>query len=141
MTVDRGGDERRPRLFKGRRRANSEGGPRERRVVIKHTDEEYVRVKAMADLQGVSVPRLYTRALSAGDAVAAAHMSSVYAEIVGARRGVAGALSNLNQIARSANIDGSFDPAFFESTRVMLERQYERFNAVLAKLPDDEARG
>jgi len=46
-----------------RRRAE---GRREHRTVIKHSDEEWARVLALAQAQGVSVLRLYERVVARG---------------------------------------------------------------------------
>ncbi|WP_197274959.1 plasmid mobilization relaxosome protein MobC [Luteipulveratus halotolerans] len=93
----------------------------------------------MAAAQGVSVPRLYERALWTGDAVAAERMSAIYSEVFGARRGIAMALSNVNQIAKVANSTGEVQLAQLLAVMEYLERQYEHFNAVLAQLPGGES--
>ena len=63
-------------------------------------------MEALAAAQGVSVPRLYERALFAGDAVSAARLTQIHDEMLGVRRLVAGAASNVNQVARVANSSG-----------------------------------
>lgn len=87
------------------RRRLSEGR-REHRTVIKHTAEEWVRVVSLARAQGVSVPRLYERAVHAGDVVAAAKLTRVVDELLFVQRLMANATNNLNQIAKVANTNG-----------------------------------
>lgn len=131
----------RRRVFRGRRRANVDAagdGKRSRRTVITHTEAEFVRVAAMAAAMGVSRPRLYERALEAGDALAAARMADIAVQVESARRGVAGGLSNLNQIARWANTEESFTPEMMEQLHQIardLKAQYDVFNEVLSGLP------
>lgn len=126
------------RIFRGRRRANSAGGPRKHRVVIVHSDEEWARVQALAQLQGVSVPRLYERAVRTGDVVVAQKVSEVLLTMVGVRRLLAGAVVNINQMAKVVNATGEFEPAAFDAAAAMVSRQIDRLNVLLEQLPDSE---
>lgn len=122
---------------RARRRANvaSDGEKRSYTTTITHTPEEYVRVKAMAEAMGVSKPRLYERALATGDAGAAAELAHISLQLQSARRGVGGALVNINQIAKAANSTGELDAEFLASTVAELKQQYDHLNEVLSRLP------
>ncbi len=128
------------RIFRGRRRANSsqEQGPRRHRTVIRHTDDEWARVQALASLQGVSVPRLYERAVRSGDVVVAQKISGVMLTMVGVRRLLAGAVVNINQMAKVVNATGEFEPVAFDAAVEMVSRQIDRLNVLLEQLPDSE---
>ncbi|MBO1768246.1 plasmid mobilization relaxosome protein MobC [Allobranchiibius sp. GilTou38] len=128
----------RPRVLRRYRRANAGGGPRGHRVVITHTDEEWVRVKSLAEVQGVTVPRLYARAVFARDVVAAARVEQVHLELYGVRRLLAGAATNINQIARVANATDDVDGAALAGAVDLLERQIGRLNELLKGLPGSE---
>lgn len=126
------------RIFRGRRRANAPGGPRRHRVVIVHSDDEWARVQALASLQGVSVPRLYERAVRTGDVVVAQRVSEVLLTMVGVRRLLAGAVVNINQMAKVVNSTGEFEPVAFDAAVEMVSRQVDRLNVLLEQLPDSE---
>lgn len=125
------------RLKRGRRRANVGGdeGKRTYTTTITHTPAEYVRVKAMAAAMGVTKPRLYERALVTGDAGAAAELAHIALQLQSARRGVGGALVNLNQIAKVANTTGEVDFDYLQRTVSDLREQYDHLNEVLSRLP------
>lgn len=128
----------RSRLFRGRRRANAPGGPRTHRAVIVHSDDEWARVKALAQLQGVSVPRLYERAVWAGDVQTASRVAEIHLELAGVRRLLGNAASNINQVARVANGTGEIQEAEFRAAVDLMERQIGRINALVAQLPGGE---
>lgn len=107
-------------------------------MVITHTDDEWVRVKALAQVQGVTVPRLYARAVFAGDVVAAGRVQQVHLELYGVRRLLAGAASNINQIARVANATGEVDGRALAGAVNLLERQIGRLNELLKGLPGSD---
>ncbi|XAS78308.1 plasmid mobilization relaxosome protein MobC (plasmid) [Dermatophilaceae bacterium Sec6.4] len=127
-----------PRVLRRYRRANAGGGPRAHRVVITHTDGEWARVSALAQLQGVTVPRLYARSMLAGDVVAAAKVQQVHLELYGVRRLLAGAATNINQIARVANATSEVDGRALAGAVDLLERQIGRLNELLKDLPGGE---
>lgn len=85
------------------RRSYTNGAPREHRTVIRHSDEEWARVTAMAVHLGLSVPGFYERAAFAGSAQAAVELSGIYDALHGVRRGLGLAHNNLNQIAHTFN--------------------------------------
>lgn len=81
-------------------------GRRDHRTVIKHTDDEWARVQAMALVQNVSVPRLYERALRSGGVIAAERLACIRLEMESSLRMIGLAGNNLNQAARVANATG-----------------------------------
>lgn len=127
------------KLFRGRRRANSASGPRQHRVVIRHTDDEWVRVSALAAAQGISVPRLYERALLAGGVVAAAELSAIHDELYGVRRLLGIDSNNLNQLARIANTTERLEA---EQELLALVEHFakvaDRITDLIGKLPESE---
>lgn len=115
------------------------GQRRDKRTVIKHTAEEWARVAAMAEVQGVSVARLYERALWAGDAVAAGKMSQIYSELVMAQRLLIGVATNVNQMAAVANSTGELPAAAqLEGALALAQRQVDRIAELLEQLPGGE---
>lgn len=121
-------------LFRRRRTE----GTRPHRTVIRHTAEEWARVQSMAQVQGVSVPRLYERALLAGDVVVAAKLTTIRHQMEGPRRVLAGVGSNLNQMARVANATGDIEGPALHAAIDMLDRHMTRLNEILSQLPGGE---
>lgn len=113
------------------------GMRREHRTVIRHSDEEWARVTAMAKAQGVSVPRLYERAIWAGDVVAAARLSRIVGELGLILRVVAASANNINQVAKVANSTGEVSAPQVLAAAEHLERQLERVRDML----NDVSRG
>ncbi|GAA3674945.1 hypothetical protein GCM10022376_12890 [Yimella lutea] len=127
------------RLFRGRRRSNSAGGARDFRTVIRHSEEEWVRVQALAAAQGISVPRLYERALTTGGVVASAKLSRIHDELYGVRRLLAIDSNNLNQLARVANTTDRLDAEQeLLATIEHLSRVADRITALIEQLPESE---
>ncbi len=106
--------------------------------MITHTDGEWARVSALAQVQGVTVPRLYARAMLAGDVVVSARVQQVHLELYGVRRLLAGATTNINQIARVANATSEVDDRALAGAVDLLERQIGRLNELLKDLPGGE---
>jgi len=104
------------------RRSYTNGVRRPHRTVIRHSDEEWARVTAMAVHLGLSVPGFYERAAFAGSAQAAVELSNIYEALHGVRRGLGTAHNNLNQIAHTFN------------TVVMAIRSDDRFDDELVGL-------
>ena len=101
-------------------------------------------MEALAAAQGVSVPRLYERALFAGDAVSAARLTQIHDEMLGVRRLVAGAASNVNQVARVANASGGVSSVELGQLQVAHEallRYLERLMGLLEGLPGGQPGG
>ncbi|GEM_PF-907163 len=113
-------------------------GRREHRTVIRHSDEEWARVATMAQAQGVSVPRLYERAMWAGDVVAAARLSRVVGELGLILRVVSNSANNLNQLAKVANSTGEVSGPQVLAAARHLDGQLERLRGTLAGLSRGE---
>lgn len=117
------------------RRSRAGGGPRDHRTVIKHTDEEWARVTAAATHLGLSVPGFYERAAFAGSAQAAVELSIIEDQLFGVRRLLANAANNLNQVARSLNIDGTYEPEQLAGSLRLFDTTVARLNSILDALP------
>lgn len=115
----------------GRYRRRLTEGRRAHRTVIRHSDEEWARVTSMALAQGVSVPRLYERAVWAGDVVAAARLSRFVGELGLILRVVSTSANNLNQLAKVANATGDLSADQIAASARHLDDQLERLRAML----------
>lgn len=120
-------------LFRRRRTE----GRRPHRTVIKHSDEEWARVQSIARAQGVSVPRLYEQSLHAGDVVAAAKLSQVFAELLVIQRLMGNAATNINQVAKVANTTGEVEDERLLAASSFMRQQADRLSDVLDELPGD----
>lgn len=110
-------------------------GTRPHRTVIRHTDQEWARVQSLAQVQHISVPRLYERALLAGDVVVAAKLVTIRDEMQGPRRLLANVANNMNQMARVANATGDVGNADqLGAALVSLGRQVDRMNDLLSQI-------
>lgn len=118
-----------------RRRSSTKGVARPHRTVIRHTDEEWARVTAMAQHLGVSVPGFYERAAFAGSAQAAVELSIIHDKLDGVRLGLSRMHTNLNQIAKGVNIDGTLYADQFAAVLERYETLLPRLDALLAELP------
>ncbi|MFC6715098.1 hypothetical protein [Branchiibius cervicis] len=110
-------------------------GRRPHRVEIRHSAEEYARVAAMASYLGISIPRLYEQSLFAGDAAAAARLTTVLTELRTALRLTANGANNLNQIARTANAVGDISAPQTQAAARLMQLQGERIEALVNSLP------
>lgn len=135
---DAGDDAGTPFARLARRRKRHTGGRRPHRTVIRHTDEEYARVVAMAAHLGVGVPGLYERALLAGSVQAAVGIEEIHTEMLGVRRLLANASNNINQVTRAVNSGDGFDLARLEVSLERFEEYMERLLALLEDLPGVE---
>ncbi|GAB2864461.1 hypothetical protein [Nocardioides pacificus] len=128
-----------------RRRKRNAGGARPHRTVIRHTDEEWARVTAMAAHLGVSVPGLYERALFAGSAQSAVALEEVVLGMLGARRLLANAANNLNQVARAVNFGDGVNVAQLDYSLRTFERAIDELRSEIDNLhrfvpqPEDDA--
>lgn len=122
-------EERRP----VRRRRVRAMNPRDRRIVVKVNDEEFVQLTAMAEVQDISIPRLLMRSTFAGSSQSAAKLSVLHTELRGAVRllGRLGVL--LNQIAAIANATGEMSPELNRTLSGMRDQQ-ERLARVVDNL-------
>lgn len=83
-----------------RRRANARGG-RSHRHEVKVTAEEEAQLVALAQEQGVTVPRLLVESAMAGErGETASERRAVITELFAVHRSVAGVANNVNQITR-----------------------------------------
>jgi hypothetical protein len=117
-----------------RRRKRSVGGRRPHRVVIRHSDEEWERVSAMAAHLGISVPNLYERAMFAGSAQAVVGIEEAVLGMLGARRLLANAANNLNQIARAANSGAELNGVQLDQTLALFGRAIEELRSEIDNL-------
>lgn len=117
-----------------RRRRRTVGGRRPHRTVIRHTDEEWARVQAMAAHLGVSVPGLYERAVFAGSAQSAVGLQEVVLGMLGARRLLANAANNLNQVARQANSGDGVDVAKLDWSLQLFGRAIDELRSEIDNL-------
>lgn len=103
-----------------------------------HSEDEFVEVSEQAARQGMTRARMYEAARRSGDVLAGAALADIAVQLVGARRGVAVGLGNLNQIAKVANTTGEVSDeqwVFLRQTARELRDQYDHLNAVLEGLP------
>lgn len=131
MATGTGDESSRPGV---RRRKRSVGGRRPHRVQIRLNDDEHARVKAMAAHLGVSVPALYERAMFAGSVQAAAGVEEAVLGMLGARRLLANAANNLNQIAKAVNSGDVLDTVRLEETLRLFERAIEQLKTEIYSL-------
>lgn len=117
-----------------RRRRRNAGGTRPHRTVIRHSDEEWARVQAIAERMGISVPAFYERAAFAGSVQAAVDIEEIALGVLGARRLLANAANNLNQIARGVNVGDGVDAAQLSSTLRLFERSIDSLMTELDNL-------
>ncbi|MBA3807729.1 MAG: plasmid mobilization relaxosome protein MobC [Solirubrobacterales bacterium] len=94
------------RQLKRRRRANVEGGrQRSHRVLV--TAEEESRLVLLAGEQCVTVPRLLIETTLAGAGETPTVRRDAMSELFALRRLLAGASTNINQLARVGNTEGN----------------------------------
>ncbi|MDQ2851786.1 MAG: MobC family plasmid mobilization relaxosome protein [Actinomycetota bacterium] len=111
-------------------------GRREHRTVIKHTEEEWVRVKAMAVVANVSVPRLYERALRSGGVVAAERLACIRLEMDSSLRMIGLVGNNLNQLARVANASGEVNYPQIRASAEMVDRHMVALRGLLRQIAE-----
>ena len=97
------------------------------------SDEEHERLAALAGAAGVSVPRLLVEAALGAGGPTPAERRAQFAALLAARRQLAGATTNLNQLARWANTEGRW-PAGAEPAAAAVERATSRLEAALEAL-------
>ncbi|TWE07382.1 hypothetical protein [Rudaeicoccus suwonensis] len=111
-------------------------GRREHRTVIKHTAAEWARVQSMAHVAGISVPRLYERALFAGGVVQAQELASIQLEMEAALRMIGLAGSNLNQAAKVANATGEVHWPQIQAAADVVTDRLMQLVSIMGRLPD-----
>ncbi len=100
------------------RRRQANGRPN--RCTVSMTDEQYRRWQAAADADQVTLPRWINDAVEGRPPTMIRR--ALYAEVTGIRTEIAGAMANLNQLARSAHTAG-FDPAGWMVAVAQISRQ------------------
>lgn len=85
------------------RRANAAGGPRQKRVVVRLTDDELERLEAKAAEQRVTVQGLMVGAALSDSIESVTERRQVAAELMKVQRLIGGTADNMNQVARKAN--------------------------------------
>ena len=111
-------------------------GRREHRTVIKHTAEEWARVQAMAQVQNVSVPRLYERALRSGGVVAAERLAGMRLEMESSLRMIGLAGNNLNQAARVANATGDVHYPQIRAAAEVIDKHLVSLRGLLTQIAE-----
>lgn len=122
-----------------RRRANvptTEGRVRHE-VVVSQAEE--LRLKAAAERQGMTVPRLLVEAaLEAVDADVTdgslADRRALYTEVCSVNRKMAGVANNINQIARQTNAQAAFTRAEAEQLAAEARELYGQMRALALRL-------
>lgn len=110
----------------GRYLRRSSEGRRDKKVKLSFTEEEWARLASLSLARGVS-PALFCRqAAFAGDAVRAAELSHVRAELYVVQRLMGGAARNLNQIAKGVNSGAEVELAQVLACVEVIERQAAR---------------
>ena len=108
-------------------------------MLVRVSDKEHERLSALAGAAGVSVPRLLVKAALVVKAALGAggrtppERRAQFAALLAARRQLAGATTNLNQLARWANTEGRW-PAGAEPAAAAVQRATERLEAALEAL-------
>lgn len=100
------------------------------------TDEEHAELSARAAAAGVSLPRFLIESATAGEGRTAPERRAVYATLLAARRTLAGAANNLNQLARWSNIEGREHPDT-EGVIGAVEAAAARFGDAVQALVDE----
>ena len=104
------------------RRSNAVDGPREKRVVVKLSDEEVARLQARAIDQGVTVQGLMVAAALSDSIESVTERRRVGVELMRVQRLIGGTADNMNQIARKANtvheVPSNFGTAIEEARNV-----------------------
>lgn len=80
------------------------GGGRHRQINIRVTDVEFDAVQRRAGAAQVSIPRLLLESVLGRDGVTSAERRALYASFMAARRTLAGAANNLNQLTRWSHV-------------------------------------
>lgn len=99
----------------GTRRRRVDGG-RRRQINIRVTDVEFEQLEVRARAAGVSVPRLLVESVLARDGVTPPERRALYASFLAARRTLAGAANNLNQLTRWSHAHEEAHPEIDRAT-------------------------
>jgi len=99
-------DDTPPRKRLGRRRRANVRGGRRHSHMVRVTPEEEALLAQLAEQQRVSVPRLMIETTLAATGETPVRRREAITELFAIRRHLAGVTTNVNQLARAANIDG-----------------------------------
>jgi hypothetical protein len=118
--------------LKRRRRANVAGGRRHsHRVLV--TVEEQARLTVLAEEQRVTVPRLLIETTLASTGETPTQRRDAMSELFALRRLLAGATTNINQLARVANTERNV-PVGTADSLVEIRALVERVDAAIEGL-------
>ncbi|MFD8562968.1 hypothetical protein ACFV1N_37320 [Streptosporangium canum] len=112
-------------------RQRRQQGGRPHKHSVRMSEAEQAVIEARAGQAGVSVPRFLVETGLAGDAATASQVRANAAELLAARRLVAAAGADLNQLAEVASATGAV-PASLEATMAATLRFLDRLDAAAA---------
>lgn len=104
--------------------------PRNHRVVVTCTDDEYRMLFGMAAAQGISLQNVLMRAVMSGGTQSAQKTAELVDELRASRQLLAVATGLLNQLAKVANSTGEVPEEIPEALRVM-HRGSQKVNGFL----------
>jgi hypothetical protein len=123
-------------LFGRRRRANAAAGQkRTKRYPVTVTEVEAAELEAKAAAAGMTVPRLLHESAKSAHVETSTERKAAIAELFSVRREVAGIATNLNQLARYANTEGTF-PGDAVEIAAEFRRLFPRVTAAVARLAE-----
>lgn len=95
-------------MFGRKRRPNVADARREKRYVVKVTPDEDAKLQARAAVREVTVARLLFESAMDANVVPSVERKQAIAMLFTLQRQMAGAVTNVNQIAKFANAEGRF---------------------------------
>ena len=123
-------------LFGRRRRANATPGEkRSKRYPVTVPEAEAAEHEAKAAAAGMTVPRLLHESAKSAHVETSTERKAAIVELFSVRREVAGIATNLNQLARYANTEGTF-PAEAEAVTAEFRALFPRVTAAVDRLAD-----
>jgi len=99
------------------------------------TPSEAAELEAKAAAAGMTVPRLLHESARSKHVETSTERKAAIAELFSIRREVAGIATNLNQLARYANTEGTF-PAEAEAVTAEFRALFPRVTAAVDRLAD-----
>ena len=99
------------------------------------TPTEAAELEAKAAAAGMTVPRLLHESAKSAHVETSTERKAAIAELFSVRREVAGIATNLNQLARYANTEGTF-PAEAEAVTAEFRALFPRVTAAVDRLAD-----
>lgn len=123
-------------LFGRRRRANANPADRRgKRYTVTANATEAAELETKAAAAGMTVPRLLHESAKSANVETSTERKAAIAELFAVRREVAGIATNLNQLARYANTEGTF-PAEAEAVTAEFRRLFPRVTDAVDRLAD-----